>query len=152
MTQSKKIYPHIKYWYDGIELKSGLEKFCYQKLKEHGFDFKYESESVILMEAFKLKKTIVLMPKKRSGKHKNPSELSQRKSIMKMSYTPDFVVTKGEYKIYIETKGKANEAYPYRKKLFIQQLENRDDGIKYVFIEPHTNKQILETIKYIDEL
>ncbi len=39
--------------YDGIEFKSALELYCYKRLKDNGFDFQYESESITLVDGFR---------------------------------------------------------------------------------------------------
>lgn len=149
---SKDKFGAEKTVFDGIEFKSKLERFCYQKLKDANLDFGYETESVTLLPSLKLSNVKVFCPKKRTGGIVIVSELSQRKVVPKMSYTPDFLVKKGKYRIYIETKGKPNDAYPYRKKLFIHQLEHRKDKYEYIFMEPHNNRQVMWAIDFITKL
>lgn len=157
MKSSRKNYNREKFnaekvVFDGITFQSKLERFCYQKLKEANLDFGYETESITLLPPMKLSNVKVFCPKKRTGGTVIVSELSQRKTVAKTSYTPDFLVKKGKYRIYIETKGKPNDAYPYRKKLFIHQLELRKDKYEYIFMEPHNNRQVMWAIDFITKL
>lgn len=149
---TNNIYNAEKIIFDGITFKSKLERFCYQQLKATKLDFGYETETVKLLAPLKLSNVKVFCPKKRTAGIVIVSELSQRKIVSKMEYTPDFVVKKGKYIIYIETKGKANDAYPYRKKLFIHQLEHKKDKYEYIFMEPHNNRQVMWAIDFITKL
>lgn len=47
-------YNNISKVYDGINFKSKLEISCYKKLKEEGFNPKYEEKKFIIFNGFKL--------------------------------------------------------------------------------------------------
>lgn len=152
MKENKKIRGATSIRYSDITFKSCLECSCYKKLELSGLDFAYESEKVILWEGTKLNKVLFYSPKKiKLGKYNKILEL-QKRALLNITYTPDFVVTKNNYKIYFDVKGKENETYPIKKKMFLKILENRNDGIRYLFFEPHTVKQMLQAIEIIKNL
>ena len=151
-SNNKKIKGAVEVSYNGIKFKSLLEVACYKKLEAAGFDFSYESERITLWEGVKLQNVLVYAPKKlRAGKCGKTIEL-QTRALLSTTYTPDFVVTKGNYKIYFDVKGKENDTYPIKKKMFLKNLEERDDGIQYLFFEPHNVKQMLQAIDIINKL
>lgn len=138
--------------FDGITFKSALEHSCYKKLKAAGLNFSYESEKITLWEGVKLKNIQVYSPKKiREGKY-SPDLRLQTRALLNTTYTPDFIVVKDNYKIYFDVKGKENDVYPLKKKMFLKILDNRKDGIKYMFFEPHSVKQMIKAIEIIKGL
>lgn len=151
-SSNKKIKGATSIEYNGIKFKSILECSCYKKLEAAGLDFSYESERVPLWEGVKLQNTIVYTPKKiRVGKYGKVLEL-QTRALLDITYTPDFVVNKGNYRIYFDVKGKENDTYPIKKKMFLKTLEEKQDGIQYIFFEPHNVRQMLQAIEIIKEL
>ena len=151
-SSNKKIKGATSIEYNGIKFKSILECSCYKKLEAAGFDFSYESERIPLWEGVKLQNTIVYAPKKiRAGKYGKFLE-SQTRALLDITYTPDFIVHKDNYRIYFDVKGKENDTYPIKKKMFLKTLEERQDGIQYIFFEPHNVRQMLQAIEIIKEL
>jgi hypothetical protein len=52
----------------------------------------------------------------------------------------------------IETKGRSNDLYPVKLKLFRTLIESSEEYKKYkLFIEPHNQKQILQAIEIIKQ-
>lgn len=150
--ENKKILGATVTFYDNKRFLSSLECSCYKKLQASGLDFSHENEKIVLWEGSKLHKTLVYAPKKISnGKYGQFLELSTR-ALLNMTYTPDFVVTKNNYKIYFDVKGKENDTYPIKKKMFLKTLESRDDGINYIFFEPHNVRQMLQALEIIKSL
>lgn len=151
-SNNKKIRGATSIEYNGIKFKSILECSCYKKLEITGFDFSYESEKITLWDGVKLQNTIVYAPKKiRAGKYGKFLDL-QTRALLHITYTPDFIVNKEEYKIYFDVKGKENDTYSIKKKMFLKHLEERNDGKKYMFFEPHNVRQMLQAIEIIKEL
>ena len=103
-VQSKKII------YDGIEFASGLEKYTYLSLKENKLFEGYENEVFQLVESFNFRNETYEKQANGKGDYVNRGE----KKILGIKYTPDFV---GKDFI-IECKGRANESFPIRWKLF----------------------------------
>lgn len=152
MENNKKIKGATSIIYKGITFRSILECSCYKKLEISGFDFSYESEKIILWEGVKLQNTILYAPKKlKPGKYGKLLE-TQTRALLNTTYTPDFIVTKGDYKIYFDVKGKENDTYPIKRKMFLKHLEERNDGINYIFFEPHNIRQMLQSIEIIKGL
>jgi hypothetical protein len=103
-VQSKKIT------YDGINFASGLEKYMYMTLKKNKIKADYEGKTFILLDSFDFPNESYERQANSKGEFKNRGS----KRILPIKYTPDFI---GEDFI-IETKGRANESFPMRWKLF----------------------------------
>jgi hypothetical protein len=139
--ENKKVKNAQVTTYDGINFKSKLEVFCYKKLKEHSIPFEYEKHKFTLFEGFK--PTFQCYFPNKLGK----LELDLTK-LRSTTYTPDFV---GDYWI-VETKGRNNEVYPVKLKLFRELIEKDSRYKNYkLFIEPHNQNQILQAIELIKQ-
>ena len=123
-VQSKKIT------YDGINFASGLERYTYMALKKNklfeGFNFNNES----------FEKQANGM-----GEYTNRGQ----KKILGIKYTPDFV---GKDYI-IECKGRANESFPIRWKLFKLWLTKNKIG--KTLYKPQNQKEVDHTMILIKE-
>ena len=125
--------------YDGIDFASGLEKRMYLALKENNLFDKYEGEVFQLIEGFALPNISIEKTGSGKGEYKNRGS----KKVLGVKYTPDF--TGVDY--IIETKGRANESFPIRYKLFKRWLvKNKDPRSLY---KPQNQKDIEETIRLI---
>ncbi len=118
--------------FDGINFASGLERYCYQALKKEKLFEGYENEQFQLLEGFSLENESY--EKQANGK----GDFIQRggKKILGIKYTPDFC-GKG---FIIECKGRANESFPIRWKLFKKHLN--DVGDKRVLYKPQNQKDV----------
>ena len=105
-VQAKKIS------YDGINFASGLERYMYMALKKAKIKAKYEGETFVLLSGFHFENECYERQSNGKGEYRNRGS----KRILPIKYTPDFI---GENFI-IETKGRANESFPMRWKLFKQ--------------------------------
>lgn len=151
MGENRKIKNTKEVVFDNIKFKSQLERSCYKKIKETDLDVQYESEKIILWEGVKLDKVSLHAPKKiRPGKYEKDLQ-EQTRALLKITYTPDFIIIRGKHKIYIDVKGKENDVYPIKKKMFLKHLEEREDDYIYHFFEPHSVKQIMQTIQTIKD-
>lgn len=149
---NKKIIGATSTEYKGIKFKSILECSCYKKLEAANLDFSYESEKITLWEGFKPNTISIYAPKKlKAGKYNKQLEL-QNRTLLNITYTPDFIVKKGNYKIYFDVKGKENDVYPIKKKMFLKKLEQQRGTTKYIFFEPHSVRQMLQAIEIIKKL
>lgn len=99
-----------KVTYDGIKFQSGLEKYMYKALKDADIKSEYEGETFQLLEGFRFENESYERQSNGKGEMKNRGS----KKILGIKYTPDFI---GKDFI-IETKGRANESFPIRWKLF----------------------------------
>jgi len=124
--------------YEGILFDSKLEVYCYKKLIEANIQFKYTPTTFVIVDAFTYNGDS-LEPDKKRG-----LLLSKRSNkLQSIKYTPDFV---GEGWI-IETKGRMNESFPLRWKLFKKYLTC--NNIKFDLYLPKNQKQVDQCIELI---
>ena len=107
-VRSKKVV------FDGITFASGLERYMYQSLKKAKKKAKYEGETFTLIDGFNFEIDSYERQSNGKGEFKNRGD----KKVLPIKYTPDFV---SEYFI-IECKGRANESFPMRWKLFKRMI------------------------------
>ena len=103
-VKSKKVI------YDGITFASGLEKYMYRALKKAKVKAKYEGRTYTIQSGFEFNMDSYERQSNGKGEFKNRGN----KKILPIKYTPDFI---GDGFI-IECKGRANESFPMRWKLF----------------------------------
>ena len=103
-VRSKKVV------FDGITFASGLERYMYQALKKARIKAKYEGETYTLIDSFNFMTTSYERQSNGKGEFKDRGN----KKILPIKYTQDF---EGD-KFIIECKGRANESFPMRWKLF----------------------------------
>ena len=130
--------------YNDINFKSKLEVACYKKLAASGLSFAYEPETIIIWQGNKITNTVGYFPDK--NKMLVPKTNYKLRDI---TYTPDFKIVYKGYTIYIDSKGHVNDVYPLKKKMFLQYLNNK---VKHLFFEPHSVKQMVQTIDIIKKL
>ena len=118
-------FGNVKLTYKGIKFNSKLEVFMYKQLELLKTPFKYEGQSYVVLPGFTY----------------------QDEKVRPITYTPDFRLDK--YPVIIETKGRPNESFPLRFKLFKKSLIDNDD-VCDLFM-PHNQKECLEVIKQIKE-
>lgn len=153
-TKNKKVKNAKECVFDDIKFKSQLECKCYQKLLENGFDVKYEPFKLKLFEGFYPKNFTWYQPVKQKSIKKYIFKQIYKK-ILDITYTPDFFVWFKNCKIFIETKGKPNDSYPLKKKLFLKKLSEfaeKYSNEKYYFFEPHNQQQIDELIAILKNI
>jgi hypothetical protein len=141
MKTSRKKGPVVskKVTYDGVTFASGLEKYMYICLKKEKIKFKYEGETFELFPAFNFNKKCY--ERQSDGK----GEFIDRggKKILNIKYTPDFI---GDDFI-IETKGRANDSFPLRWKMFKFLMHLKND--KRILYKPQNQKECDQTILLI---
>ena len=139
--RSKKRGPVVakKVVYDGIQFASGLEKYMYIALKKAKIKFGYELRSFELLQAFKFDQVAYERQTNGKGEYRDRGN----RKMLGIKYTPDF---EGENFI-IETKGRANESFPLRYKLFKSLLANTEPNI--VLYKPQNQKECDITVQLI---
>ena len=128
-----------KVTFDGIKFASGLEKYMYQALKKAKVKAAYEGETYVLQESFAFE--VDSYERQANGK----GEMTNRgqKKILNIKYTPDFVSDS----FIIECKGRANESFPIRWKMFKKYV---NDNLKHVTLyKPQNQKECDEVIELI---
>jgi hypothetical protein len=141
IKRSKKKGPVVakKVIYNGITFASGLEKFMYKSLKDANIDFRYEGESFELLPSFLFKNDCYERQSNGKGDFINRGD----KKVLNIKYTPDFI---GDDFI-IETKGRANESFPLRWKMFKYLMHLMND--KRTLYKPQNQEEIKKTVELI---
>ena len=127
--------------YDGIDFASGLEKYMYMALKQANIRAKYEGETFVLLNGFHFENEVYERQSNGKGDYVNRGS----KRILPVKYTPDFI---GEDFI-IETKGRANESFPMRWKLFKKLVSEQFPNI--TLYKPQNQNECDRTIQLILE-
>ena len=125
--------------FDGIQFASGLEKYMYQALKKAKIKATYEGETYVLQESFAFE--VDSYERQANGK----GDLVNRgqKKILNIKYTPDFISDS----FIIECKGRANESFPIRWKMFKKYV---NDKLKHVTLyKPQNQKECDKVIELI---
>ena len=125
--------------FDGINFASGLEKYMYQALKNAKIKAEYEGKTYVLQESFAFE--VDSYERQANGK----GDLVNRgqKKILNIKYTPDFISDS----FIIECKGRANESFPLRWKMFKKYV---NDNLKHVILyKPQNQKECDKVIELI---
>ena len=132
-VQSKKVTV------DGINFASGLEKYMYLALKEANIFAEYEGKTFIVMEGI----DFITTSYERCANGKGEFKDRGNKKILPIKYTPDFI---GDGFI-IECKGRANESFPLRWKLFKKVVSSEHPHV--IIYKPQNQKECDITIELI---
>jgi len=128
-----------KVTFDGIKFASGLEKYMYQVLKKNKIYAEYEGMTFIVQEGFNFENESY----ERQSNGKGDMVNRGCKKILPIKYTPDFISPS----FIIECKGRANESFPLRWKMFKKYV---NDNLKHVILyKPQNQKECDEVIKLI---
>ena len=125
--------------FDGITFASGLEKYMYIALKKAKIHADYEGATFVLQEDFKFK----IDSYERQANGKGDMVNRGQKKIQSIKYTPDFVSSS----FIIECKGRANESFPMRWKMFKKYVNHK---MKHVTLyKPQNQKECDKVIELI---
>ena len=124
---------------DGISFSSGLEAYMYKALKEAKIKAEYEGETYVLFSTFKFQNDVYERCANGRGDFKNRGN----KKILNIKYTPDFI---GDDFI-IECKGRANESFPIRWKMFKRYVYTNLPEV--TLYKPQNQKECDETVSLI---
>ena len=105
-----------KVTFDGITFASGLERYMYQVLKKNKIHALYEGATFVLQESFMFDNESF----ERQSNGKGDMVNRGCKKILNIKYTPDFVSDS----FIIECKGRANESFPMRWKMFKKYVKD----------------------------
>ena len=132
-VRSKKVV------HDGITFASGLEKYMYIALKKAKIKAKYEGRTYTIQSGFEFNMDSYERQSNGKGEFKNRGN----KKILPIKYTPDFI---GDDFI-IETKGRANESFPMRWKLFKGHINTVQPYV--TLYKPQNQKECDQVIELI---
>ena len=124
---------------DGITFASGLEKYMYQALKKAKIKADYEGQTYTLIDGFEFKTSSY----ERQSNGKGDFVDRGNKRILPIKYTPDFIGNK----FIIECKGRANESFPMRWKLFKKFVNRRYPHV--TLYKPQNQKECDQVINLI---
>ena len=125
--------------FDGITFASGLEKYMYIALKKAKIHADYEGATFVLQEDFKFE----IDSYERQANGKGDMVNRGQKKIQSIKYTPDFVSSS----FIIECKGRANESFPMRWKMFKKYVNHK---MKHVTLyKPQNQKECDKVIELI---
>ena len=128
-----------KVTFDGIQFASGLEKYMYKALKKAKIKALYEGATFVLQEDFKFD----IDSYERQANGKGDMVNRGQKKIQSIKYTPDFVSDS----FIIECKGRANESFPIRWKMFKKYVKKH---LKRVTLyKPQNQKECDRVIELI---
>ena len=128
-----------KVTFDGIQFASGLEKYMYKALKEAKIKATYEGQTYVLQEAF----IFDVDSYERQANGKGEMVNRGQKKILNIKYTPDFISDS----FIIECKGRANESFPIRWKMFKKYVKNNLSHV--TLYKPQNQKECDEVIQLI---
>tara|TARA_R110002012_G_scaffold23735_1_gene80179 strand:+ start:7 stop:456 length:450 start_codon:yes stop_codon:yes gene_type:complete len=124
---------------DGITFASGLEKHMYLALKKAKIKADYEGETFTLIEGFYFD----VDSHERQSNGKGEFKDRGNKKILPIRYTPDFV----NEDFIIECKGRANESFPMRWKLFKRMINKQRPHV--TLYKPQNQKECDQVIELI---
>ena len=125
--------------FDGINFASGLEKYMYLALKRAKIKADYEGETYVVQDGFEFNNKSY----ERQGNGKGDFRNRGEKKILPIKYTPDFVSSS----FIIECKGRANESFPLRWKMFKKYVKAHMPHV--IIYKPQNQKECDEVINLI---
>ena len=125
--------------FDGITFASGLEKYMYIALKKAKIQAVYEGATFELQEGFMFN----IDSYERQGNGKGDMINRGQKKILNIKYTPDFVSDS----FIIECKGRANESFPIRWKMFKKYVKTHFQHV--TLYKPQNQKECDSVIELI---
>ena len=125
--------------FDGITFASGLEKYMYIALKKAKIKAKYEGATFVLQEDFKFD----IDSYERQANGKGDMINRGQKKIQNIKYTPDFISDS----FIIECKGRANESFPIRWKMFKKYV--KEHKLPVTLYKPQNQKECDQVIELI---
>ena len=128
-----------KVTFNGIKFASGLEKYMYIALKKAKIHAIYEGATFELQEGFMFNTDSY----ERQGNGKGTMINRGQKKILNIKYTPDFVSDS----FIIECKGRANESFPLRWKMFKKYVTEQIPHV--TLYKPQNQKECDEVIELI---
>ena len=128
-----------KVTFDGITFASGLEKYMYTALKKAKIKSEYEGQTYELQEGFMFD----VDSYERQGNGKGDMVNRGRKKILNIKYTPDFISDS----FIIECKGRANESFPIRWKMFKKYVKERIPHV--TLYKPQNQKECDKVVELI---
>ena len=130
-----------KVMYDGITFASGLEKYMYIALQKAKIKTAYEGITYEVLPGFMFDNESY----ERQANCKGDLVNRGSKKILGIKYTPDFIGLTDKF--IIECKGRANDTFPIRWKLFKKYVK---DNLPHVTLyKPQNQKECDKVVELI---
>ena len=130
-----------KVMYDGITFASGLEKYMYIALQKAKIKTAYEGMTYEIFPGFMFDNESY----ERQANGKGDLVNRGSKKILGIKYTPDFIGLTDN--VIIECKGRANDTFPMRWKLFKKYVK---DNLPHVTLyKPQNQKECDKVVELI---
>lgn len=140
----KKLVNARKIIYKDIEFKSHLELYMFKLLELNNLKFQYEGKSFEVLPSFTDTNNLY-------AKHNKSFIQRGKRKVIGVKYTPDFLIyVNNDIRFVIETKGRPNESFPIRIKMFRKYIS--DNGFNWDIFIPTNQKQCEETIELIKQI
>lgn len=140
--ENKKIKNATKHEYKNILFRSKLEVMAFKTLEESNLVFGYEPKTYELWEGFKPTVKFYCRGKTTPFKFNDKKETN-------IKYTPDFTVYHKGVIAFIEAKGKENDVFYIKRKLFRHYLEKQPEKDNFMYFIIKTKKELLQAIDII---
>lgn len=140
-TKGRQIVRSTKTTVDGVQFASILESRMYTMLKEAGIRNSYEGKTYTVFSGFTYPEECYEAYLKRN------KYLVLRQNVSKIDYTPDFVGENEEF--FIEVKGRPNESFPLRWKLFKNLMAKRESPP--MIFKPSSIRECEQVVKILKE-
>ena len=124
---------------DGITFASGLERHMYRALKKAKLKARYEGETYVIQEGFMFDNESY----ERQSNGKGDMVNRGSKKILPIKYTPDFISDS----FIIECKGRANESFPMRWKMFKKYV--KENLPRVTLYKPQNQKECDKVVELI---
>ena len=124
---------------DGITFASGLERHMYRALKKAKLKARYEGETYVIQEGFMFNNESY----ERQSNGKGDMVNRGSKKILPIKYTPDFISDS----FIIECKGRANESFPMRWKMFKKYV--KENLPRVTLYKPQNQKECDKVVELI---
>ena len=125
---------------DGIKFASGLEAYMYRALKKAKIKAQYEKRTFELIPSFEFNNSSY----ERQSNGKGDMVDRGNKKVLAIKYTPDFEGTN----FIIECKGRANESFPIRWKLFKKHIAKNYPNMR--LFKPQKQNECDEVVNLIN--
>jgi hypothetical protein len=140
----KKLVNARKIVYKDIEFKSHLELYMFRLLEVNNFEFQYEGQSFQVLDSFSDTNNLY-------AKHNKSFIQRGKRKVIGVKYTPDFLVfVNKQIRFVIETKGRPNESFPIRLKMFRKWVV--DNNKNWDIFIPTNQKQCEQTIELMKQI
>ncbi len=137
---NKKVKNATPCVFNGIHFKSILEKNCYIELRRANLTVLYEPTKYILFKGERVIKPCVHY-------NKGLQIIEENTKLLNMTWTFDYeVINSKGHRFVVEAKGRENDLFPLKLKMFRQAMEN-EEYVAVIIV--NSKKDCIKAIEYI---